>query len=60
MRALQQLLILRGCGVGPDGADGEFGVNTEKALRKFQRKKGIEETGIANPETWYVLITEGR
>ena len=29
-----------GISCGPDGADGKFGANTEKAVREFQKKKG--------------------
>ena len=41
-------LMLIGCGYtcGADGADGDFGKNTEKALVKFQHDNGLEEDGL--------------
>ena len=52
VQAAQILLILRGCGVGPDGADGDFGNNTQSAVYRFQRKKGLAYDGIIGPATW--------
>lgn len=41
-------LMLIGCGYscGKDGADGDFGGNTEKALLKFQHNNGLKEDGL--------------
>lgn len=36
-------------------ADGEFGPNTEAAVRRFQRKAGITIDGEVGPETWKAL-----
>ena len=38
VQAVQALLILRGCGVGPDGADGDFGPNTRAAVLRVQAR----------------------
>ena len=54
--ALQALLIARGYSVGPDGADGDFGNNTRLALIKFQRRKGLDQDGVAGPITWDALL----
>ncbi len=35
--------------------DGIFGKNTEYALKKFQKKKGLITDGIAGPATWSEL-----
>lgn len=56
VEAMQALLILRGCGCGPDGADGDFGPNTERALRAFQEKRGLAVDGICGPATWTALL----
>ena len=56
VRAAQLLLRGRGFGVGPDGADGDFGVNTQAAVRRFQMSRGIEADGVIGPVTWTELI----
>ena len=44
---------------GKDGkeltCDGDFGVNTEYALKNFQKKKSLIADGIAGPKTWAKL-----
>ncbi len=39
--------------------DGEFGSLTERALRYFQKKSGLHETGVADEATQRALFTEG-
>ena len=56
VRVLQVLLILNGCDVGKAGADGDFGVATEAAVRKFQQAKRLEIDGIVGPITWATLL----
>ncbi|MBR3474229.1 MAG: peptidoglycan-binding protein [Oscillospiraceae bacterium] len=56
VQAAQALLILRGCGVGADGADGDFGPNTRAAVLRFQAKKGLDRDGIVGPVTWSALL----
>ena len=58
VRALQLLLIGAGCSVGPDGADGEFGNNTEQAVKACQEKNGLGVDGIAGQATWSVLLKQ--
>ena len=38
------------------GADGEFGSETETALKKFQKKAGIKQDGIYGSETHTALM----
>lgn len=38
-------------------ADGEFGANSERALCYFQRKHGLEETGVADRTTQEILFS---
>lgn len=54
--AAQALLILRGFGCGPDGADGDFGANTRKAVLAFQRAWCLEQDGVIGPATWAALL----
>ena len=52
--ALQYLL--RNRGFYRAKVDGEFGSQTEKAVRDFQRAKGLKVDGIVGPQTWPVLL----
>lgn len=56
VRAMQLLLIGRGCGCGPDGADGDFGPATEAALRRYQAENGLDADGICGNLTWQKLL----
>ena len=56
VKALQILLVGNGCSVGKYGADGDFGSDTEAAVRRFQSKKGLTVDGIAGPEVWSALL----
>ncbi len=40
--------------------DSIFESNTEQALRDFQRTRGLEETGVADLETWELLYAAYR
>ena len=56
VEALQTNLIALGYSCGPDGADGDFGPNTENAVRKFQADKKLEIDGIVGPETYNAIV----
>ena len=56
VKALQILLIGRGYSCGSAGADGDFGSNTEKAVRAFQDAKCPPADGIVGPVTWGKLL----
>lgn len=49
VRDMQEGLIAAGYGCGPDGADGDFGANTEAALKSFQADYGLEVDGEYGP-----------
>lgn len=51
VKELQTNLIKLGYDCGPDGADGEFGKNTFKAVVKFQKDHQLEADGEAGKET---------
>ena len=48
VKVLQEYLITLGYDLGKWGADGEYGDCTELAVAAFQKKYGMEETGIVN------------
>lgn len=51
VKQLQEDLISLNCSCGTDGADGIFGDETEKAVKKFQRENDLREDGVAGPLT---------
>lgn len=52
---MQTELIQHGYPCGPTGADGQFGANTEKALKAFQAAVGLTVDGVCGPKTWAAL-----
>lgn len=54
--ALQKLLIESGETLLKYGADGEFGAETLKAVKSFQKKNGLVVDGIVGPKTWNALL----
>jgi lysozyme len=48
---IQQRLINAGFDVGPSGADGIFGAQTEAAVERFQRANNLPINGIVDPAT---------
>lgn len=59
VKNLQEMLNNAGCDSGE--VDGSFGPITEAALKAFQKKNGLKETGIADEKTMSVLldVTQG-
>lgn len=53
---IQARLEKIGYSVGPAGVDGVFGAGTERAVKKFQRDRGLEPDGIVGEETWTELV----
>lgn len=51
VKAAQILLIGRDCNCGPDGADGDFGPNTEGAVMEFQWKNRLTVSGVIDQPT---------
>ena len=56
VKALQEFLLQLGYSLLKYGADGEFGSETEAALKKFQAKAGIKQDGIYGSETHQELM----
>lgn len=56
VRALQILLKGNGWNGGTWGADGNFGTQTQEAVRAYQKKKSLQVDGMAGPETMCSLL----
>ena len=54
--AMQKVLAALGYDLGPYGIDGDFGDDTEAALRKFQKKAGLDQSGIYDAKTREALM----
>ncbi|MGY3685029.1 peptidoglycan-binding domain-containing protein [Streptomyces sp. TE33382] len=56
VKEVQCLLISWGFNIGPDGIDGNFGANTEGAVRQFQSwYGGLTTDGKVGTNTWRAL-----
>lgn len=53
---LQKLLIEHGEKLPKYGADGDFGGETLRAVKSFQKKHGLVVDGIVGPKTWAELM----
>ena len=56
VKALQILLIGYGFDCGKYGADGDFGADTDKAVRAFQKGAGLTVDGVVEKNTWTKLL----
>ncbi len=56
VRAVQQLLEAKGYDIGSCGADGEFGGDTEAAVKAYQAEHTLEDDGEVGPETMSSLL----
>ena len=56
VKALQEFLLQLEYSLSKYGADGEFGSETETALKAFQKKVGIKQDGIYGSETHQALM----
>ena len=56
VKIMQELLIGAGFSCGPDGADGDFGPNTARALKRFQSARELAADTVCGKETWEELI----
>lgn len=56
VKALQALLIGYGYSVGKAGVDGDFGANTYKAVKAYQKANSLVVDGCVGPATWGKLL----
>ncbi len=56
VRALQTLLKLRGVSLPSFGVDGDFGAETDSAVRKYQAAARLTVDGIVGAKTWEALL----
>ena len=56
VKILQEYLLALGFGVGRYGTDGEFGPDTEKALKNFQKANYLEVDGEYGTDTHTVMM----
>lgn len=56
VKTMQILLIGYGYSCGSSGVDGSFGGATDKALRAYQKDKGLAVDGSCGPATWLSLL----
>lgn len=56
VKALQLLLIGYGISCGRWGADGSFGSATVSAVKSYQKKKGLPQTGTVDTDDWNKLL----
>ena len=53
---MQVLLDAHGCSVGSCGFDGDFGPDTEVAVKAFQKTRKLDVDGICGHDTWTELL----
>ena len=56
VKAMQILLEGYGFSCGRWGCDGDFGPDTQQAVKAFQASRGLESDGICGPLTWGELL----
>jgi hypothetical protein len=54
VRTLQ--MLLNGNGYSSGTVDGDFGPNTEKAVKAFQKAKNLIQDGIVGQNTWTAIL----
>jgi peptidoglycan hydrolase-like protein with peptidoglycan-binding domain len=54
VRTLQ--MLLNGNGYSSGTVDGDFGPNTEKAVRAFQKAKNLIQDGLVGQNTWTAIL----
>ena len=55
-RAMQVQQALSDAKLLEGGVDGAFGSGTETSVKAFQKKAGLEETGVVDAATWFLLM----
>ena len=55
---MQGRLLAHGRTLPKYGADGDFGTETETALKQFQGVNGLTVDGVCGPSSWSALLKE--
>ncbi len=55
VQEVQRRLLARGYNVGPAGADGHYGPDSEAGVKRFQTANGLTRDGVVGPLTWKKL-----
>lgn len=58
-KLVQQQLIRHGYSVGSSGADGSFGPATLASVKRFQKSRHLNSTGVVDAVTWKALLSTG-
>ena len=58
VRELQEQLVKLGFDVGSCGVDGDYGADTEKAVKLFQKANGLEASGVYDDATHARLVAD--
>lgn len=60
VKVLQNLLVAKGYTIGSSGVDGDFGTQTDNAVRRFQSDYvGLAIDGLVGQQTWSTLVNGG-
>jgi N-acetylmuramoyl-L-alanine amidase len=59
VRDVQHRLLGAGLRVDADELNGTFGSSTERAVREFQRRRGLVPDGVVGADTWSELVEAG-
>jgi len=57
VKKAQELLMKFGYRLPKYGADGDFGAETEAAVKSFQKNNGLKDDGIVGEKTWGKLLS---
>lgn len=56
VKTIQRMLMSYGYSMSPYGADGEFGQLTDKRVKEFQKKRGLDQDGEVGLLTWTAIL----
>lgn len=57
VETMQYLILKNGYSLPNHGPDGDFGDETETALRQFQKDNGLTVDGVCGEKTWVALLS---
>lgn len=55
VKTVQEICIAAGISAGDSGADGDFGIDTETAVKALQARLGVGVDGVVGPETYEAI-----